>query len=133
MEWLRDFRGLVQDLSISGDKYHGGEDQLQRARNACEAARKIGIPAGTIAIAPPEADVDPSFGQIHDGESAVMFRGRAAAKLADRAGSRPWGELNECPHEDLREPGRVPPLRRGATRAARTPATTERGKCIRVR
>ena len=107
VEWLRDFRGFVQDLSISGDEYHGGGDQLRYATNAREAARKLGIPVGSIAIAQPEADVDPSVGQLPPGESSVMYRGRAAAKLADRAGSRPWRGFTECPYEDLREPGRV--------------------------
>ena len=107
VEWLGEFRGLVQDLSISDDKYHGGEDQLRHARNACEAARKTGIPVGTIAIAQPDADVDPAVGQLPEGESAVMYRGRAAARLADRARSRPWGGFTECPHEELREPERV--------------------------
>ncbi len=36
-----------------------------------------------------------------------MYRGRAAEKLAVRAVSRAWTEFTECPHEDLREPGRV--------------------------
>ncbi len=97
--WLEDFRGLVQNLSVSGDSYHGGEDQLRYARNACDAARRCGIPVGNIAIAQPEADAE--------GESALMYRGRAAAKLAGRAETRPWDGFTECPYEDLREPGRV--------------------------
>ena len=36
-----------------------------------------------------------------------MYRGRAAVKLASRAISHPWEEFVSCPHEDLREPGRV--------------------------
>jgi hypothetical protein len=36
-----------------------------------------------------------------------MYRGRAAAKLARRAVLHDWTEFIACPHEDLREPGRV--------------------------
>jgi MoaA/NifB/PqqE/SkfB family radical SAM enzyme len=36
-----------------------------------------------------------------------MYRGRAVEKLASKAVQRPWEGFNECPHEDLREPGRV--------------------------
>ena len=37
----------------------------------------------------------------------MMFRGRAVEKLADRVVGRPWHEFTECPHENLRDPGRV--------------------------
>ena len=36
-----------------------------------------------------------------------MFRGRAAPKLAPHADQHPWESFTRCPHEDLREPGRV--------------------------
>jgi hypothetical protein len=36
-----------------------------------------------------------------------MYRGRAADKLIDRTGRQSWDELTECPHEELRDPGRV--------------------------
>ena len=36
-----------------------------------------------------------------------MYRGRAAVKLSGRARQHPWSEFTACPHEDLREPGRV--------------------------
>jgi hypothetical protein len=36
-----------------------------------------------------------------------MYRGRAAEKLALQAPHHSWETFTECPHEDLREPGRV--------------------------
>jgi hypothetical protein len=36
-----------------------------------------------------------------------MYRGRAAEKLAPRADKHSWDDFDSCPHEDLREPGRV--------------------------
>ncbi|MHB1006820.1 MAG: hypothetical protein ACYC3S_14420 [Chloroflexota bacterium] len=36
-----------------------------------------------------------------------MYGGRAAVKLAGRATHHPWREMTTCPHEDLREPGRL--------------------------
>jgi hypothetical protein len=36
-----------------------------------------------------------------------MFRGRAATALAARAAQRPWTDFDECPHEDLEDPGRL--------------------------
>jgi MoaA/NifB/PqqE/SkfB family radical SAM enzyme len=108
VEWLRGLEGVVQDLSISCDAYHGGEEQQRLAANASAAAERLGIPAGVIRIAEPEAlDARAAAGQLPAGESAVMYRGRAAQKLAPRAAPQPWTQFTECPHEDLREPGRV--------------------------
>jgi MoaA/NifB/PqqE/SkfB family radical SAM enzyme len=108
LEVLRPFAGLIQDLSISSDLFHGSEKESRQARNAFAAAKKLGIPIGTICIAQSEAaNAAPSAGQLPEGESAVMYRGRAVEKLAAKAVQRPWREFSECPHEDLREPGRV--------------------------
>jgi MoaA/NifB/PqqE/SkfB family radical SAM enzyme len=107
-EWLRDLTGSVQDLALSQDPYHGEEDQARRVGNACRAARERGIPADVIRISVPEAaGGSAALGQLPAGESAVMYRGRAAVKLAGRASPRPWAEFTACPSEDLREPGRV--------------------------
>jgi hypothetical protein len=59
-----------------------------------------------LSVAQPEAEAQLSHGQIEN-ESAVMYRGRAAVNLAGRAEAHPWASLDACPHEDLREPGRI--------------------------
>lgn len=108
VEWLRPFAGLVQDLSISSDLYHWSEKSSQQAINACTAAGQLDIPTGTLSVAQPEtADALSSIGKLPVGESAVMFRGRAAEKLVTRVGRRPWETFVECPHEDLKRPKRV--------------------------
>ncbi len=108
VEWLRPFAGLVGDISISSDLYHGSEKISPRATNACVAAERLGIPAGIISIAQPDAaDASLSFGQLPQGESAVMCRGRAAERLAPRVHGWPAARFTECPHEDLRDPDRV--------------------------
>ena len=102
------FAGKVQDLSISSDAYHWNDTDDRQSRIAAEAARELGIPLDVIRIAPPEAThVACSHGQIAAGESAVVFRGRAAQRLTARADRHPWEQFAECPFEDLREPGRV--------------------------
>jgi MoaA/NifB/PqqE/SkfB family radical SAM enzyme len=105
---LEPFAGLVQDLSISADAYHWNDRDDHKIRTAREAAQQLRIPVDHISIALPEAThVAAGRGQIAPGESAVVFRGRAAAKLAARADTHPWERFTECPFEDLREPGRV--------------------------
>ncbi len=105
---LKPFAGLVQDLSISSDLYHWGEAASQQSRNAAWAAERLGIPLGVISVAGPEAgEAASSTGQLPSGKSQVMYRGRAAVKLAGIAEKHPWQQLTACPHEDLRDPGRV--------------------------
>ncbi len=107
-EWLKPFVGLVQDLSISCDQYHGDDDTQRQAGWARSAAESMGIPAATVTVAQPqEQDAQQAVGQLAAGESAVMFRGRAAEKLAPRTPGERWDRFTECPHEDLRDPGRV--------------------------
>ena len=105
-EWLSPLAGLLQDLSLSEDHYHGsGEEPL--VANARAAAVDLGIPVGTISVAQPEQDADAAVGQLPRAESAVMYRGRAADKLAPRADKGSWRQFTTCPYEDLRDPGRV--------------------------
>ncbi|MBI2333311.1 MAG: radical SAM protein [Chloroflexi bacterium] len=105
-EWLYPLMGRLADLTVSSDLFHCGECLGERPQNAIVAAKWLGIPTGMISIAQPKEDTKSSHGQIED-ESAVMYRGRAAEKLARKAPSHPWEEFDACPHEDLREPGRV--------------------------
>lgn len=108
IEWLRPFAGLVQDLSISTDLYHYDEQVSRNAQNARSAAAELDIPVGLIQIAQPEAtSVVAGKGQLPPGESAVMYRGRAAKTLVQRVVGMPGEQFASCPHEDLGEPGRV--------------------------
>jgi len=94
--WLEPFAGKLDDLSVSCDLFHYSEEMLHQAGNAVKAAERLGIPVGTISVAQPE-----------ESDAAVMFRGRAIEKLVPRATVQSWERFTECPHEDLRDPGRV--------------------------
>jgi hypothetical protein len=107
-ERLAPLAGLVEDLSISSDAYHGSEDGVTCPDIARSVARKLGIPVDFISVAAPEStEVAGAAGKLPPGESAVLFRGRAAEKLASRVAAKPWETFDTCPWEDLREPGRV--------------------------
>jgi hypothetical protein len=99
VEWLRPVAGLIQDLSVSSDIYHWNEKLSQQAQNARLAAEQLGIPLGFLSVAQPE--------DTAEGESSVMYRGRAAAKLVERTALHAWEQFATCPYEDLREPGRL--------------------------
>ena len=117
MKWLEPLAGSIDDLSISSDAYHGGDEGSECPEIARRAARQLGIPVNFICIAQPEAtDVPGAAGTLPDGESAVLYRGRAAAVLASRVDTKPWERFSECPWEELRHPDRlhVDPLRQHA-------------------
>ncbi len=106
--WLRPFVGLIDALSVSSDLYHYDELLSQQAQNARAAADRLGISIGVISIAPPTmVNAGSAIGQLPEAEGAVMYRGRAASKLAAQAAQRSWLEFTACPYEDLREPGRI--------------------------
>ena len=108
VEWLQPFAGVVEDLSISDDAYHGSDDGPPQTHFARQVARQLGIPVGFISVAAPEAaDVPGASGQLPEGESAVLYRGRAAEKLVSRIRLKPWSQFNRCPWEELRHPERV--------------------------
>jgi hypothetical protein len=107
LEWLKPFAGLLCDLSVSSDLFHYNEVYSQQARAAEQAARQLGLPVGVITVAQPDSAAQAGEGQIALGESGVMYRGRAAVKLAPSAAQHPWDSFTTCPYEDLLDPGRV--------------------------
>ncbi|MHA3964717.1 MAG: radical SAM protein [Candidatus Thorarchaeota archaeon SMTZ1-45] len=108
IEWLTPLSGLIQDLSVSSDLYHSNEDLSLQVRNALAAAEELNIPAGTISVSQPESlDSKKAFGQLKYGESAIMYRGRAAVELIENTTQYPWNSYTECPYEDLCDPKRV--------------------------
>jgi hypothetical protein len=106
LEWLKPFAGKLVDLSISSDLYHSNEKLSSEARNAQSAAKQLGVSAGVISIAR-QTDGSPPTGQLPRGESAVMYRGRAAEALSPLAEHLPWDSFTECRREDLADPSRV--------------------------
>lgn len=104
---LEPFADLLSDLTVSSDLFHWGEAESQQVRNIHAAAKAIGMPQRVISITQPEETSATPTGQIPEGFSGVMFRGRAADRLAPQAPALPWDSFNSCPYEDLREPGRV--------------------------
>ncbi|MBW1845150.1 MAG: radical SAM protein [Deltaproteobacteria bacterium] len=91
MTHLEPLAGQVEDLSVSSDLYHADESSTPETRNAREAAQQLGIPVDFISIERPEVE-DPTavIGQTPAGDSGVMHRGRAAAKLSGYVAKTPW-------------------------------------------
>lgn len=105
---LRPLRKCLNNITVSSDLFHYSELTSQQAQAAAAAAEALGISVGTISIARPGVpDVAVASGQLPEGLGGVLYRGRAVAKLVHLAEKHPWDQFTECPHENLREPGRV--------------------------
>jgi len=108
LKWLQPLAGSVDDLSISSDAYHGSDEGVNQPELARRVAKRLNIPVDFIIVAAPGIDDAPgAVGQLSAGESAVLYRGRAADKLSSLIEAKPWAQFTECPWEELRNPERV--------------------------
>jgi len=110
LHWLRPIRDLgIVDFSVSDDEFHRRDKNDRKADFARQAAQQLGMPTGTICIDPPNVSSQAAEGgrgkPVVGG--GVLFKGRAAEKLAAGLPVRPREELTTCPHEDLLNPQRV--------------------------
>ncbi len=109
--WLSPLRDLgISNLTISDDILHNGNEMVTASKRALAAARKLGIPTGSICVEVPSSGPDEGTtgerGEPVVG-GGVMFRGRAVEKLAPGLPVRNWEEFQECPHEAFDAPSRL--------------------------
>jgi len=105
--WLTPLAPHVEDLSISSDSYHENPGSVCNPDIARAVAARLGMPVEFISVAEPGAGPAGGRGKLPAGQSAVMFRGRAAALLAPRVEGRRWESFDRCPWEELRFPDRL--------------------------
>lgn len=109
-EWLKPISKDVQ-LSVSSDFYHGEDWATAEAKNAIKATKALSLKVGintvkytdTAVPSPPSAIEDVKIGELWE----IMYRGRAATKLTEKASKKPWREFTKCPYEDFTKQKRV--------------------------
>jgi len=105
--WLEPLAGRLESLSASTDELHYGERVSSESQRILEACRALGIPADLIVCDLPVGSAQaPRRGEVVVG-GPIMYRGRAADTLAGKVPAQPWESFDECPHEQLDDPGRV--------------------------
>jgi len=105
--WLEPLAGQLHSLSVSTDELHYEEQVSPEARHVLEASKALGIPADMILCDLPDGvGSAPRRGEPVEG-GPIMYRGRAAVKLAAKAPATAWNTFDECPHEELDDPGRM--------------------------
>lgn len=106
--WLLPMAENVE-LSLSSDFYHGESWQIEEVRNAVKAAKELNMKVEILAIKYPKAkapcpsDIEGAKVGLYD----LMYKGRAASKLAEEADKKSWREFTECSCEELVHPERV--------------------------
>ncbi len=91
----------IADLSVSEDRYHNPDGvDPSCASLALRAAEKLSLSRSVLSTSA-------SSEKITAAEDPLMYRGRAAEKLAGAALSRPADSFDKCPYEDLLNPSRV--------------------------
>ena len=82
MEKLRPFAGLVEDLSISNDAYHGSSEGTGSTAIARRVAGELGIPVDYISVSGPDsAETSATSPSMSADDGTVCYRGRAAETL----------------------------------------------------
>ena len=92
-------------LEVSDDAFH---HDGKTAKNAITAAEKIGLNVSSICVEKARliANNQHVKGEpIYSG--GPKLRGRAIDKLTKEMPLKSWEDFNTCPHEDLKDPGRV--------------------------
>lgn len=112
IEWLKPL-ARVEDvqLSVSSDFYHGDEWATNEAKNAIKAAKELNLKVGINTVKYPTTDM-PSPPEEMEGVKIgalweIMYRGRAATKLVEKANKKLWREFTKCPYENFEKQGRV--------------------------
>ena len=107
MLYLTPLAGKIQDLSISSDLFHYSEKVSQQSIYITQIAERLNLPLGVISIEQPEFPAVSTVGQLPPESVSIMYRGRAADKLASKALQYPSKVFTSCPYENLTDPGRV--------------------------
>ncbi len=108
-EWLKPLSKCgVDDLSISYDAFHYGEETENLAEYATEAARQLKFPVGNITIEDPKKYLTClEWGGKPVTGGAVLFKGRAVEKLVEGLPRKPWNKFDRCSQEDFTNQTRV--------------------------
>lgn len=108
-EWLRPISRIgLSSLSISDDLYHYGKTDENLARHAYEAAKELSLPVDKISIRDPKEyleEIEWRGKPVVEGR--VLFKGRAAEKLAAGLPTKPWKKFDKCLDEDFSSQSRV--------------------------
>lgn len=110
VEWLLPMSRLKSiKLTVSSDLYHGDNWKTESVVNALRAANSLNMKVGVIAVKHPDART-PCPREIEGVKVdpwEIMYRGRGASKLTEKASRKDWHEFTKCPYENFEKQERV--------------------------
>ena len=110
LEWLLPIAEAKEvELTLSSDFYHGESWKIEAVENGVKAANALNMKVGIIAIKDPSVEI-PCPEEIEGakvGLYEIMYKGRAAKELTEKATKKPWHEFTKCPYEDFTKQERV--------------------------
>jgi MoaA/NifB/PqqE/SkfB family radical SAM enzyme len=112
VEWLTPIaKAKNVELSVSSDFYHGEDWVTPEAKNAIKATKTLKLKIGINTVKYPATEVPRPPEEIEGIKVGVlweiMYRGRAAVKLTDKASKKSWREFTKCPYENFIKQERV--------------------------
>ena len=102
MATLRLLARAKPKLSVSCDRLHGGTKSNDQCDAIELAGQRLGLDVSVLRTANPICTDEAGLGY-----GPVMFRGRAAERLAGQVPHAPWQTFTACPHETLEAPSRI--------------------------
>lgn len=111
-EWLLPIaKAKNTRLGVSSDFYHGEDWATSEAKSAIKAAKALNLKVGINTVKYQTTEVPTAPAEIEGVKVGalweIMYRGRAASKLVEKAIKRSWREFTKCPYEDFVKQERV--------------------------
>ncbi|NWG10837.1 radical SAM protein [Candidatus Bathyarchaeota archaeon] len=111
IEWLAPVAKAKGAIGVSSDFYHGDDWATNEAKNAIIAAKALNLKVGINTVKNPTAELPNPPAEIEGVKIGalweIMYRGRAATKLIEKANKKPWREFTKCPYENFAKQERV--------------------------
>lgn len=110
VEWLLPIADACDvELSLSSDRYHGENWEINEVKNAVKAARALNLKTGIISVKYPTTET-PRISTVEGAKVdfwELMCRGRSFSKLSEKTSKKAWSEFTKCPYEDFLNQKRV--------------------------
>lgn len=106
--WLKPIIDLgIDDLSLSDDTFHTGDEDDNSTKIAAEAAKQLGYTINSICIEKPSVQPQSDIKGAPVIGGGVLLKGRAVEKLTKGLPAQLIDNFTECKHEELVNPMRV--------------------------
>jgi hypothetical protein len=108
--WLKPLADAgLKTIEVSSDLFHADKIETLESQRVLSVAPTLGLATGMITVDTPVGARNPDEWEpgLPLAGGGVMYRGRAAVKLVEDQPRQYWQSFNNCPYENLANPGRI--------------------------